>query len=388
MLAPALALLAAVTAAPPASPDAPAEFRETGPVRAYIGTYTGNGSRGIYRIDVDPETGVLADPVLAAEAERPSFLTLTRDGKFLYAVSETFGGPKADGVRAFAVGPDGDLSPLNARPTAPGKQNAGSAHVAANADGTVVLAANYGGGSVIAFPVEPDGSLGPAGSFENFEYASGVVPDRQEASHAHSATVTPDGGFAVVADLGADRLYVFKLDATAGTLAPHDPPFCETRPGGGPRHVAFHPDGGRAYANLEMGDAVAALSWDAAAGALAVGDDYDTLAAGADAAANTTAETLVHPSGRFVYVTNRGDDSVAVFRVGAGTDLERVAVTPAGVKVPRGAGLTPGGRFLIVAGQDSGDVASFAIDPSTGALTPTGSKVAVPGAVSVRTMNY
>ncbi len=373
-------LLAAAVSADPAEP-----FVESGPVRAYVGTYTDGASRGIYRLSVDPETGELGEPELAAEAERPSFLALPAGGDRLYAVSELFGGGKADGLLAFRVEDGGDLARLNARPTAAGDAKAGACHVAVNAAGTVAIAANYGGGSVASFPIAEDGALG-RGHYYEHTHASGANENRQTEPHVHSATFSPDGRFAVVADLGGDRLYVYRVNETDGSLEPHDPPFTELKPGGGPRHFAFHPDGKRAYAGLEMTCEIAGLTWDADAGTLTVAGYHDTLPAGANRVSASTAEVLVHPSGRFVYISNRGHDSVAVFRVGDGADLSRVEVEPAGVKIPRGMGLTPGGRFLLTGGQKGGGVASFAIDPATGTLTPTGSSVDIDAAVCIRTL--
>ena len=377
-----LLLAAAVSADPAAAPE---PFVEPGPVRAYVGTYTDGASRGIYRLSVDPETGELGEPHLAAEATRPSFLALGPGGDRLYAVSELFGGGKADGLLAFVVGEGGDLARLNARPTAAGDAKAGACHVAVNAAGSVAIAANYGGGSVASFSVGEDGALGPGHYYEH-TFASGANEKRQAEPHVHSATFSPDGRFAVVADLGGDRLYIYRVNGTDGSLTPHDPPFTALKPGGGPRHFAFHPDGRRAYAGLEMACEVAGLTWDAAAGTLTVAGYHDTLPAGANRVSASTAEVLVHPSGRFVYLSNRGHDSVAVFRVGGGADLSFVETEPAGVKVPRGMGLTPAGRFLLTGGQNGGGVASFAVDPATGALTPTGFSADVDAAVCVRTI--
>ena len=376
----ALLLAPALMTAPPADRSDPA------PLRCYVGTYTGSGSEGIYLIELDPATGELGEPTLAAAVENPSFVAFSPDQTRLYAVSEAFGDSRkgTDGITAFAVRPDGTLERLNAQPTAADGANAGACHVSVSPTGAAVFAANYGGGSVASFPVAADGSLGEPASFIQHE-GSSVNPKRQSAPHAHSCTVSPDGRFLVVADLGLDQLKVYRIDPDTAALTPHDPPHVDTKPGGGPRHFAFHPNGRLAFVNLELTSEVSAFAWDADAGTLTPLGTLSTLPDGFDGE-NSTAETLVHPSGQllYVYVSNRGHDSVAVFGVRGDGWMDLVEIQPTGTKTPRGMGLSPDGRYLLACGQDSGDVASFHVDPDTGALTPTGSKVKVAKAVNVR----
>ena len=364
MLAPAV-LLAAMSAAP------------ADPVPILLGTYTGGESRGIYRTTLDPATGALTEPTLAADIDSPSFLAASPDGRFVYAVSEAFGGGRADGVTAFRVTDDGTLDRLNARPTVPTGAKAGATHVSVTPDGKVVLAANYGGGSAAAFPVNDDGTLGEFGGFVQHT-GSSVNPKRQEGPHAHAFTPAPGGRFAVVADLGLDKLFVYAVDPETAELTEQS--VLAAPPGGGPRHVAFTPDGRFAFACLEMANALLALDWDGDAGTLSIREERSTLPADF-AGKSTTAEVRVHPNGRFVYVSNRGHDSVAVFQIGADGGLTPVGIETATVREPRGMNLTPDGRFLIVCGQKSNDVASFRVDPETGELTSTGSKIAVPSPV-------
>ena len=363
----AAALLPVLMSAPPAAP-----------IPVLVGTYTGGGSRGIYRLTVDPKTGELGEPTLVGEVDNPSFLAVNPAGTHVYAVSEAFGGGRADGVTAFRLEPDGSLAKLNAQPTAPDGAKAGACHVAVTPDGRVVLAANYGGGSAASFPVKDDGSLGEPASFVAHE-GSGPIPKRQEAPHAHAFTPAPGGRFAIVPDLGADRLFVYRVDPATAELTEHST--LATPPGGGPRHLAFTPDGTHAVACLEMGNKALLLDWDAGAGRFTIRQAYSTLPADFDGQ-STTAEVRVHPNGRFAYVTNRGHDSVAVFRLGpddggGAGGLSLVEIEPATVQTPRGMNLTPDGRFLLVAGQDSNDVTSFRVNPDTGALTPTGSRIRV-----------
>ena len=241
MLTPALLLAAAVTQ--------PAD-----PIPILLGTYTGGESRGIYRTTLDPATGNLSEPTLAADVDSPSFLAASPDGRCVYAVSEAFGGGRADGVTAFRVTDDGTLDRLNARPSVPTGAKAGAAHVSVTPDGKVVLSANYGGGNVAAFPVNDDGSLGEFGGFVQHA-GSSVNPKRQEGPHAHAFTPAPGGRFAVVPDLGLDKLFVYAVDPDTAELTEHS--VLATPPGGGPRHIAFTPDGRFAFACLEMGERAA-----------------------------------------------------------------------------------------------------------------------------------
>ena len=348
-------------------------------IRAYVGTYTGGKSEGIYVLDLDPATGHMAPPRLAADVESPSFVALHPDGEHLYSVSEMGGGRRANSVTAFSIKTDGTLTELNSRPSG----GPGAAHVAVGPDGGVVIASNYGAGSVSSIPVNADGSLAEPASVVQ-HVGSSVNPKRQGEPHAHSANVDATGRFAVVCDLGMDKLLVYAIDPETKALTPHDPAYLATEPGGGPRHFSFHPDGRFAYANLELTNRLLALRWDADAGTLdpiqsvsTLPDDFTDW--------NSTAETLVHPSGKFVYVSNRGHNSVAVFAIdpddGTLTFVER---EPTGGETPRGFGIDPSGRFLLAANQDSDTVVAFRIDPDTGALDPTGSTVEVGKPVNVR----
>ena len=327
----------------------------------YIGTYTKpGGSLGIYRGTVDLKSGALSTPVLAGEAKSPSFLAVHPNAKFLYAAIESGGGT----VGAFAIEKDGSLRRLNDEST----KGAGNCHVTVHPGGKHVLAANYGGGSIAALPIREDGSVAPASAFIQHT-GSGPNPSRQKEPHAHSIYVS--GDFAYACDLGTDDVFVYRFDATKGTLTPNDPPSGKLPPGSGPRHLAFHPKGGFAYVCDEITSAVSALAHDAKKGTLTAIQTLSTLPDGyADARKNSTAEIFCHPNGRFVYVSNRGHDSIAVFAIGGDGKLTNVQIAPAGVKVPRGFALSPDGGWLVAAGQDSNSLASHKVDPMTGKLTP------------------
>ncbi len=345
----------------------------------YLGTYTsGAGSgQGIYRSALDLETGKLSDPALAAEAKNPSFLEIHATGKFLYAVSESGG----DGsVGAYAIDPDtGNLRLLNQQPSG----GAGPCHVSIDHTGRNVLVANYGSGSASVMPIRPDGSLAEPTGFVQHE-GSSVHPERQKGPHAHSINVSPDNRFAYVADLGIDRIMIYRLDAQKGTVVTNRPPFAQLKPGAGPRHFAFHPGAKCAYVINELDCTITAFACDSTSGALTEVQTVPTLPEGF-AGHSTCAEIRVHPNGRFLYGSNRGHDSIAVYRIDeAEKPLTFVEHETAGIKTPRNFNIDPAGTFCLVANQGSDSVVVFRVNQETGALEPTGHKIAVPKPVCVR----
>ena len=271
-------LFAAVLAPAALSAAEPTQFR------AYVGTYTGKKSQGIYMFTFNAATGEVGQPELAGEAMNPSFLALHPDGKHLYAVGEVndVGGKKGGGVSAFAIQPDGKLKLLSQASTV----GTGPCHLSVDKSGKVVLAANYGGGSVVALPIKADGSVGEHTGFVQHEGKS--VTKRQSQPNAHSINVAPDNRFAVVADLGLDKVLVYKLDPAKGTLTPNDPPFTAVAPGSGPRHFAFHPSGKFAFVINEINLTLTAFNYDAAKGTLKEIHSVSTLPA-ADAPARNPA---------------------------------------------------------------------------------------------------
>ncbi len=344
-----------------------------------MGTYTRgeNSSKGIYSSVLNLETGRLSDPVLAAEARHPSFLEIHPNGRFLYAVSEVGG---EGSVSAYAVDADtGDLKLLNRRPSG----GAGPCHVSIDHAGRNVLVANYGSGSASVIPVESDGRLAePSGRVQH--EGSSVNPARQKGPHAHSINVSPNDRFAFVADLGIDKIMIYRLDTGKGTLVANQPPFAPVKPGAGPRHFAFHPDGKHAYVINELDCTMTVFAYDSVAGTLTEVQTITTLPAGY-AGSNTCAEVRVHPSGRFLYGSNRGHDSIVVYRIDpAQGTLTFVEHETAGVKTPRNFNIDPTGSFCLVANQGGDSVVVLRIDRQTGALEPTGHKVSVASPVCVR----
>ena len=352
-----------------------------GAMRVYVGTYTGGGSEGIYVLEMDPGDGSLSMPVLAGAAENPSFLARHPDGRFLFAVGEVseVEGKPGGAVRSFAIEPaDGTLSPINLKSSG----GAGPCHIVVDGEGRNALVANYGGGTVAVLPIGPDGAFEGPSDVEQHQ-GSGPDPRRQDGPHAHSINLGPSGRFAVAADLGLDRLFVYRYDPEAGTLTANDPPSAAVEPGAGPRHFTFHPDGRHAYVINEMASTVTALDYDAEAGTLSPTTTVSTLPEGFDGS-NTTADVHVHPSGRFLYGSNRGHDSIAIFAI----DEQTGALTPAGHcstggRTPRNFNIDPSGRFLLAANQDSDSIVVLRIDPETGALEPTGASVEVPKPVCI-----
>jgi 6-phosphogluconolactonase len=354
------------------------EENKAGKAWVYIGTYTGPKSKGVYRLEMDLATGKLSEPELAGEAKDPSFLALHPTGRFLYAASE--GASKTGGVKAFAIDRQtGNLSPLNEQPS----RGAAPCHVVVDKAGKNVLVANYTGGSAAVLPIMNDGSLGEPTGFTQHK-GSSVDPARQKEPHAHSINLDAANHFAFVADLGLDQVLVYRFDPAKGTITPNDPPFVAVAPGAGPRHFAFHPNGKFAYVINEMGSTVTALSYDAEKGVLKAGQSVTTLPA--DFKGNTsTAEVVVHPSGQFLYGSNRGHDSIAIFKIDPDTGkLTAVGHQGMGIKTPRNFNIDPTGKFMIVANQDGNSLVVFAIDQKTGELTPTGQKVVVANPVCVK----
>ena len=341
----------------------------------FIGTYTRTTSRGIYAVRLDDATGALSAPVLAAETPNPSFLDFTTDKKILYAVSES-------NAMAAAFAADLELGTL--RPLQAPQSSGGSApcHLAVDPTQHVLLVANYHTGMVAAIPLRPDGTLGAPNVIPHSGH--GADPVRQASPHVHSVTLSPDGRFVIVCDLGLDRIFTYRLDATRAMLAPAGPPFVATEPGAGPRHFAFGADGRHAYAVTEMGSTVIAYDYDPATGALTPRQTLSTLPPDFKGG-SSGAEIRVHPNGHFLYTSNRGHDSIAVFAVDASTGrLTSTGFTPCGGKTPRNFSLSPGGAWLLCANENSNSLTVFRVDASTGRLTPAGQGAAVPLPVCVQ----
>jgi 6-phosphogluconolactonase len=346
----------------------------------YIGTYTRDKSKGIYAWRFQPANGTLTSIGLVAETSNPSFLTIHPARPLLYAVGELYDRQKGGAVSAFTIDrKTGKLTPLNQV----GSRGGGPCHLVVDRSGKNVLVANYGTGSVAAFPLKEDGSLSEAVGF--IQHAgSSADPKRQQGPHAHSINMSPDNRFAMAADLGLDQVLVYRFDPAKGTLEPNNPPYAKVKPGGGPRHFAFHPSGRFAYVINEMGSTVTAFSYDAKAGVLTEVQNITTLPKDFSGT-NHTAEVQVHPSGRFLYGSNRGHDSIAVFSIDSGKGtLTPVDITPTQGRTPRNFGIDPTGGYLFAANQGSDNIVVFRIDGKTGRLTPTGQVLEVGAPVCVK----
>jgi 6-phosphogluconolactonase len=372
--------LAAVAAMALAAPS-PAPPSSGGALRVYFGTYTGPKSKGIYVAPFDTATGKLGALRVAAETENPSFLALHPTRPLLYAVNEVdnYEGQKAGAVSAFAIDPaTGDLRALSRASS----RGAAPCHLVVDRSGRHVLVANYSGGSVASLPIGADGGVGPASSFVQHAGA-GADPRRQKGPHGHMIETDKANRFALAADLGLDQILVYRLDAKSGALTPATPPYASVAPGSGPRHFAFSPDGRDVYVLNEMKVTVAAFKY--ADGKLTEYQTVTAMPGGADPTpADSGAEILAHPSGRFVYTSQRGPDNIAVFaRDAASGRLTLVEHVASGGKTPRGFGIDPSGRWMLVGNQRSDSVGVFAIDAKTGRLTPTGQTAEVGTPVSV-----
>jgi len=348
-------------------------------VPVYIGTYTGraDASRGIYRCVLNLTSGELSDPVLAGEARNPSFLEIHPGGRFLYAVSES---GNTGSVSAYEIETgSGALKLLNQRPSG----GAGPCHVSIDHAGKNLLVANYGSGSASVIPIQPDGRLAEPTGFVQHT-GSGPNPRRQKGPHAHSINVSPDDRFAFVADLGIDKIMIYRLDVEKGTIVANAPPFVKVKAGAGPRHFAFHPNGRHAYVINELHCTVTAFAYDATLGRLREIQTVATLPDEFDGT-STCAEVRVHPNGRFLYGSNRGHDSIAVYRIDpARGTLTFVEHETAGIKTPRNFNIEPTGAFCLVANQGADSVVVFRINRQSGALEPTGHQISVAKPVCIR----
>ncbi|QDU30922.1 6-phosphogluconolactonase [Anatilimnocola aggregata] len=351
--------------------------------RVYLGTYTGAKSKGIYLSEFDADSGKLSEPKLVAETVNPTFLALHPDGKHLYAVNEVgeFLGKKAGGITAFSIDEKGGLTQLNQQHSG----GPGPCHLVVDRQGKCVLAANYGGGSCCAVVLKDDGSLGEVTSF--IQHENNPVPGpngKVRVPRGHSINVSPDNKLALCADLGLDKVVIYSLDAATGKLSPHEPGFGKTPDRAGPRHFAFHPSGKTAYAINETGSSMTVFDFDAAKGSLTEVQTLSTLPEGFTAN-NSTAEVVVHPSGKFVYGSNRGHNSIAVFKVDEATGkLTAAGHQGEGIKTPRNFNIDLTGKWLLVGNQSGNDVLVFKIDQQTGALTPTANRIELAAPVCIK----
>jgi 6-phosphogluconolactonase len=351
----------------------------------YVGTYTGGErGRGIYLMELDVLAGKLGAPRLAAASPDPSFLAIHPSREFLYAVNESgaIQGRRDGGVSAFAIDQTtGTLELLNQQLPA----GSGPCHLVVDRQGQNVLVANYGSGSVGCLPIERDGRLRAATSIIQHK-GQGADPGRQTGPHAHSINLDAANRYAVAADLGLDRVFIYAFNPAKGQLTPHEPPFARVSPASGPRHFAFHPEGRFGYLINEMANTVTAFAYDADAGTLNEMQTISTLPADFKGK-SYTAEVQVHPTGKFLYGSNRGHDSIAIFAIDPTSGkLTLAGIEPTQGKNPRNFAIDPTGALLFAENMDSNSIVVFRIDPQAGTLKPTGQTVKVSKPVCIKMM--
>jgi len=335
----------------------------------FTGNYTGrSGSKGIYAFEFDSATGEMGAPQLKAEIANPSWVTVHPNGKFLYAVGED----RTGSVTAFALdSKTGALTKLNTASSG----GSGPCHIAIDKTGKLLLTANYGSGSVGVLTIGADGRLGEKTVTIQHKDTSGAA--KPATPHAHAAVFSADQKFVFVPELGLDQIMSYKVDPSKTSITPNDPPFVKLATGAGPRHFEFHPKGKFAYDNNEISMTVTAFTYDAAKGSLNEIQTISTLPKDYKAPDLSTAESEIDPKGKFLYVSNRGHDTIAIFAIGGDGRLTEVDRVSTGGKIPRSFKIDPTGKYLLAANQNSNNVVAFKIDSKTGKLTPTGKTIEV-----------
>ena len=348
----------------------------------YVGTYTSGKSEGIYIFKFKESTGELVHSNTVKGVIEPSFLAIDGKGRFLYSVNETteFKGKPTGGLSAFSIDRNsGNLSLLNQQASLGGSP----CHLIVDATARFVLVANYTGGNISVFPIRADGSLGEA--TETIQHhGSGPNKERQEGPHAHCVMLDQSNRYAFAVDLGLDKVLIYRFDTNNGKLTPGSQPWAQVKPGAGPRHFVFHPNGKFAYVINELDSTLTAFRYDAARGALNLIDAVSTLPQGFSGT-SYCADLHFSPSGKFLYGSNRGHNSIVVFGVDGGTGkLTYVEHADTQGKTPRNFTIDSTGRFLLVANQQTDTVVALRIDPGTGRLKPTGHVAEVPTPVCLK----
>ncbi len=350
--------------------------------RVYVGTYTRGESKGIYSFVLDTASGTLSSEGLAGEVENPSFLAIHPSNNYLYACGELskFKDQASGALTAFKIdAATGKLERLNDAIAG----GTSTCHVNISRNGRYAVVANYGTGSCAAFAIGPDGRLGERTAFFQHQ-GSSVDAGRQKGPHAHSVNFDRQNRHVIVADLGLDQVLVYKFDPNTGAMSPNDPPFAKVKPGSGPRHFSFHPSGKYAYVINEMACTVTGFRWDARKGTLEEIETVPTLPVPVQKS-YSTAEVVAHPSGRFLYGSNRGHNTIAVFQIDQNTGkLTTVEHKSTKGEIPRNFAIDPTGQFLIAANQNSSTIVNFRINPASGALEQVGEPHAAPFPVCVR----
>lgn len=343
----------------------------------YVGTYTSKGSEGIYVYKFDAETGSLSKIQTVKNVVEPSFLTIDKSRKFLYAVNETedYEGKKSGAVSAFAIDHEtGGLKFLNKVASLGGAP----CHLSVSENEKFVFVANYSGGNVSVFPIDEDGKLGASVDMQQHS-GSGANKKRQDSAHAHSINLDEKNEFAIVCDLGVDKVFIYELDKKTGHLTPNPAQnFYQTKAGAGPRHFAFHKNGKLAFLIHELDMTISSLRYDHEKGTLAEIQTVSTLPENASRAGVSCADIHVSPDGKFLYGSNRGHNSIVVYKIDEKTGtLEYVEHASTGGKNPRNFAIAPNGKFLLAANQSSDSIIVFSIDEETGKLTQTANKATI-----------
>jgi len=354
------------------------------PLLVFVSMFAPAEQGGIRAFHLHPKTGELVAAKETRGIPQPFFLALSPDRATLYSIwAEKFGSSRDEEVAAWRiVGRDGTLEPLNRQSS----RGTASCYLETDPTGRTLLVANYTSGDVTALPIEANGSLGPAASFFRHEGKS-VDPARQESPHAHAIIPSPPlataagdrpaSRFVYAADLGTDQILCYRLDTATATLTPNDPPFTKSPAGAGPRHLRFHPDGRILYAINELANSVSVYGFDAASGALVERQTISTLPAGVTVDTKT-ADLRITPDRRFLYGTNRGHDSIAIFRISDDGLLETVDIVPSLGKGPQNLVITPDGSLLLCANMSGNNLAVFRIEAASGRLAPVGEPIAIP----------
>lgn len=348
----------------------------------FFGTYTSGPSKGIYSYKFNSKNGTLT-PLSSTEREikNPSFLAIHPDGKHLYAVSEIgeVDGKPGGMLWCYSINlQDGKLTFINKQTTG----GSGPCHVSLDRTGKVALVANYDSGSIASFPVNDDGSISEASS-KIQHHGSSVDPDRQSSPHAHSINTSPDNRFALVADLGLDKILVYSLNPKNGQLEASEAAFNKTPEGGGPRHLFFHPKGQYVYVCNEMKSSISAYRYNPKNGSMSLIETISTLPS--EMKGNSTAEIQIHPSGKFAYCSNRGHDSIAIFTIDQKSgNLSASGYAKTMGNKPRHFSIDPSGSFIIACNQASNNIVVFKIDKNSGGLTQIGDTISLPSPVCVK----
>jgi len=348
----------------------------------FVGTYTNSGSEGIYSFNFYPTTGELSPVGLAAKSDNPSFITIDQQGKFLYSVNELDKSNNEPGgaVSAFSVNRKSgkldfihQVSSLGTWPC----------HLSLDKTGRFLMVANYGSGNYAVFPIGQDGKPGKHSAFVQNE-GSGANPERQTGPHAHFIQVTNDNKFVLAADLGTDKIMIHQFDETNGTLGAADPGFVQSEPGAGPRHFVFSPSGNLLYVLNELTSTISVFDFKPNTGAF-ISKQTISMLPDHFTGNNSGAEILVDAKGRFLYASNRGDNSIVQFSIDPGNgSLTPVAWVPCGGKTPRNFEIDPTDKWLFVANQDSDNIIIFRIDQESGKLVQMSDSLKINAPVCIR----